>query len=176
MKKFLIVLALIVFAVITYLASEGLFRDAEISERLMPGYRVMGLTHTGPYEKIGDAYKRVGEVAAEQGIAAHMIGVYYDNPDEVPKDSLRALAGLIVSSGDSLKLAALPEFSALAIPKGNAVVATFETDGMVSMIIGAMKCYPALTTYVGNSDKAAQISYVYEVYEEGYTNYVMQFE
>ena len=103
-----------------------------------------------------------------------MIGVYFDNPNEVVEDSLRSLAGIIVSEEDSAKLSVLSNLTFLTIPAGNAAVSNFETDGMVSMIIGAMKSYPTLTEYVAEKGLAEQVNFVYEVYGEGKTEYVMQ--
>ena len=42
------------------------------------------------------------------------------------------------------------------------------------MIIGAMKSYPELTEYVTAKGVAEDVVFVYEVYEEGKTEYVMQ--
>lgn len=175
MKKLLVVIALVVFVAIIYLANQGLFSSANIVEGEMPGYRVMGVEHRGPYEKIGPAFERISTIAKEKGIEAHMIGVYFDNPNMVAEDSLKSLAGIIVSVEDSLVLASLPELKPLIIPSGHAAISTFETDGMVSMIIGAMKSYPKLTEYVAGLNRGEDVKFVYEVYGEGQTQYVMQF-
>jgi hypothetical protein len=135
---------------------------------------LLGVEHVGPYEKIGDAFERVHIIADENGVNVHTIGVYFDNPNEVSQDSLRSLAGLIVSEADSMKLSAVPGLKMLSIPPGNAAASTFETGGMVSMIIGAMKSYPELTEYVTAKGVAEDVVFVYEVYEEGKTEYVMQ--
>jgi hypothetical protein len=174
MKKVLIALLLLVFAVFVYLITQGLMQHVHVEQRAMPGYRIVGIEHVGPYEKIGDAFNRVHDFADKNGVAVHMIGVYFDNPNEVPQDSLRSLAGLIVSEADSIKLSAVPGLKMLSIPPGNAAASTFETGGMVSMIIGAMKSYPELTEYVTSKGVAEDVVFVYEVYGEGKTDYVMQ--
>lgn len=174
MKKVLIALLLIVFVAFVYLLTQGLMQHVHVEQRMMPGYRIVGIEHRGPYEKIGDAFERVHKVADENGVAVQMIGVYFDNPNEVSQDSLRSLAGLIVSEADSIKLSAVPGLKMLSIPPGNAAASTFETGGMVSMIIGAMKSYPELTEYVTSKGVAEDVVFVYEVYGEGKTDYVMQ--
>jgi hypothetical protein len=73
-----------------------------------------------------------------------------------------------------MKLSAVPGLKTLSIPPGNAAASTFETGGMVSMIIGAMKSYPELTEYVTAKGVSENVVFVYEVYEEGKTEYVMQ--
>lgn len=174
MKKLLIALLIFISLVAIYLSTQGAFRDIVIEQRVMPGFRVVGVQHRGAYEKIGDAFSRAHKIADENGVAVKMIGVYFDNPNEVAEDSLRSLAGLIVSEEDSAKLSVLPNMVALHIPAGNAAVSNFETGGMVSMIIGAMKSYPKLTEYVVAKGIANDVAFVYEVYGEGKTEYVMQ--
>lgn len=174
MKKILIVLVLLISLGFIYLISQGLFQYVEIEQRSMPGYRVAGINHLGPYEKIGDAFNQIHKIADEQGVPEKMIGVYFDNPNEVAADSLRSMAGIIVSESDSIKLSSLSNLTFLSIPAGEAAVSNFETGGMVSMIIGAMKSYPKLTEYVEAKGIAEQVSFVYEVYGEGKTEYVMQ--
>jgi len=100
--------------------------------------------------------------------------VYLDNPETVAKDSLHALAGIIVSEADSVKLSNIPGLKMLSIPPGNAAASTFETGGKVSMIIVAMKTYPELTEHVTAKVIAEDVVFVYEVYGEGKTEYVMQ--
>jgi effector-binding domain-containing protein len=174
MKKLLLVLLAIAVLIVAYLTYSGLFTSVEVTMKQMPGYRVMGIQHTGPYEKIGDAFERVHAIAHEHGVQVHMIGVYFDNPNETPEAELRSLAGLVVSSEDSLMLANVEGITALTIPSGSAAVSSFKTSGMVSMIIGAVKSYPALTEYVADKKVAEQVNFVYEVYGEGHTDYVMQ--
>jgi hypothetical protein len=174
MKKILIALLALVLIAFVYLLTQGLMQRVHVEQRTMPGYRIVGVEHVGPYEKIGDSFERVHKIADENGVNVHMIGVYFDNPNEVSQDSLRSLAGLIVSEADSMKLSAVPGLKMLSIPPGNAAASTFETGGMVSMIIGAMKSYPELTEYVMAKGVAEDVVFVYEVYEEGKTEYVMQ--
>ncbi len=174
MKKVLITILVLVLVAFVYLLTQGLMQGVHVEQRMMPGYRVMGIEHRGPYEKIGDAFERLHKIADENGVNVQMIGVYFDNPNEVPKDSLRSLAGLIVSEADSVRLSAVLGLKMLSIPPGNAAASTFETGGMVSMIIGAMKSYPKLTEYVEAKGIAEQVNFVYEVYGEGKTEYVMQ--
>jgi hypothetical protein len=175
MKKILILFAFVALVIFVYLVNEGLLSDVQIIDRAMPGYRVVGLEHLGPYNKIGDSFRSVQKIAEEQGVPVKMIGVYFDNPDVVEEDSLQSLAGLVVSESDSAKLSSLPNLRGLYIPPGSAVVCSFATDGVVSMILGAMKSYPKLTEYVTAANKANDIEYVYEVYGEDQTEYVMQF-
>jgi DNA gyrase inhibitor GyrI len=175
MKKLLVVIVFILLVGILYLSMNGVFRAVEIREDVMPGYRIMGIEHRGRYEKIGGAFERIRQLSDSSGVPLKMIGIYYDNPEKVQDDSLRSVAGLIVSTEDSARLAAKGGLVAITIPSGPAAVVDFNTEGKVSMIIGAMKAYPALTKYMETSSKAESIQFVYEVYGEKSTRYVMQY-
>jgi effector-binding domain-containing protein len=174
MKKILYILLFAAVAILFYLVYAGLFKSVEVKIQNMPGYRVMGIQHVGAYEKIGDAFNRIHAIADEKGVAVTMIGVYFDNPKNTPETELNSLAGLVVSVEDSLKLVGIEGMTALNIPPGTAAVSTFETSGMVSMIIGAIKSYPALTQFVEAQNIAERVNFVYEVYGDGSTEYVMQ--
>ena len=174
MKRVLIALLIVISLVFVYLSTQGLFQRVVVEQRVMPGYRVAGIQHKGPYEKIGETFNQIHKVADEQGVPVKMIGVYFDNPNEVAPDSLRSMAGIIVSESDSVKLSALSNMTFLSIPAGEAAVANFETGGMVSMIIGAMKSYPKLTEYVESNGIAERVNFVYELYGEGKTEYIIQ--
>ena len=175
MKKFLIVVVFILLVAVLYLAMNGAFSSIVVKEDSMPGYRIVGIEHRGPYEKIGDSFNRIHELADSYGVPVKMIGVYFDNPEKVPSDSLRSIAGIIVSENDSVKLSREGSIVNFSIPPGTAAVTDFTTEGKIAMIIGAMKSYPALTKYMEASGKADSIQFVYEVYSEKSTRYVMQY-
>lgn len=175
MRRFLIVVVFILLVALLYLAMNGVFTSVEVKEDKMPGFRIVGLEHRGPYEKIGDSFNQIHQLADSCGVPIKMIGIYFDNPEKVPSDSLRSIAGIIVSENDSLKLSRLGGIVHFSIPPGPAAVADFNTEGKIAMIIGAMKAYPALTNYMEASGKADSIQFVYEVYSEKSTRYVMQY-
>jgi AraC family transcriptional regulator len=71
-----------------------------------PAQRVAALSHHGPYNQIGEAFARLGEVAGSAGWLARpgfaMVAVYYDDPESVAPDELRSDAGLVVPAGIAL--------------------------------------------------------------------------
>ncbi|MFM7233524.1 MAG: GyrI-like domain-containing protein [Flavobacteriales bacterium] len=176
MKKFLVVALFLVLVTVLYLAMNGLFSSAEVNEVDMPGYRIAGIEHRGPYEEIGAAFERIHQLADSCGIPAKLIGVYFDDPSTMESDSLRSIAGVIVSEQDSAKLSAVSGVVTMSIPAGPAAAVDFKTEGKLAMIIGAMKSYPTLTKHMVSSGKAEKIQYVYEVYNESSTRYVMQYK
>lgn len=94
-------------------------RDAEIANSLtkgksamhvdfknLPELRVAAVHHTGPYNRISEAFGKLGDIAGPAGLirppATEMLAVYYDDPESTPVDQLRSDAGLTVPSGVAL--------------------------------------------------------------------------
>jgi AraC family transcriptional regulator len=81
--------------------SGGQTMDVEIKE--MPELRTAGVRHVGPYNQIGLAFGRLGEIAGPAGLfgqpGAAMIGIYHDDPETVPKDQLQSDAAITVPDG-----------------------------------------------------------------------------
>jgi AraC family transcriptional regulator len=63
--------------------------------------RLAAVRHTGPYNKIGPAFRELGKIAAPAGLFrnpdARMVGVYHDDPNTTEADKLRSAAGVIIS-------------------------------------------------------------------------------
>lgn len=88
--------------------------QVEISE--LPGFRVAGVRHVGPYNRIGEAFGRLGAVAGPVGLMAGgpMVGVYHDDPESTPEAELRSDAGVVVSTDAPIP----PELEELVLPAG----------------------------------------------------------
>lgn len=177
MKKVLIVLGALVVILVAFLAYQGAFAKVTVAESTSPGYLVVGVDHTGPYEDIGPAFERVSGVCKDLGMKNYrMMGIYFDHPDSVAKEKLRSYAGVILSNPtDTMKFLSKEGFHTYSIPPGNCIATELKTSGMVSMIIAAMKAYPALSKDYSEKYSGRTVTQVYEVYEEGYTRFVMQF-
>ncbi|MDJ1158492.1 GyrI-like domain-containing protein [Chelatococcus sp. SYSU_G07232] len=63
----------------------------------MPPLRLAVIRHVGSYAEVGPAFDRILAWATGRGMAhPTAVGVYYDNPAEVPVAALRADAGVVV--------------------------------------------------------------------------------
>lgn len=65
-----------------------------------PGRRLALVDHIGPYIEISQAFDTAETSVMARGLGDHlrgMIGLYYDDPDNVPADKLRSAAGFIVT-------------------------------------------------------------------------------
>lgn len=77
----------------------GTVMNVEIKE--MPSLRVATVEHRGPYNRISQAFARLGERAAAAnlfGPEAMMLGIYHDDPETVPAAELRSEAAMVVSA------------------------------------------------------------------------------
>jgi AraC family transcriptional regulator len=71
--------------------------QVEITSR--PELRVAALRHDGPYERIPEAFARLGPIAGKAGLiggAASMIAIYHDDPEVTPAEKLRSDAGVTI--------------------------------------------------------------------------------
>jgi AraC family transcriptional regulator len=68
--------------------------------REMPERRVGTVRHVGPYDRIGQAFARLGAIAGPAGLLqapeSAMIAIYHDDPEATPPDQLRSDAGIAV--------------------------------------------------------------------------------
>ena len=78
--------------------------DVQVIDR--PALRVGALRHTGPYQQIGEVFRRLGDIAGGAGLFQHpgaaMLAVYHDDPDSTPPDRLRSDAAIAVAEGVAL--------------------------------------------------------------------------
>jgi len=65
----------------------------------MPSLRVATVHHMGPYNRISDAFQRLGGIAGPAGLLrgdAMMLAIYYDDPETTPAEQLHSDAGVTV--------------------------------------------------------------------------------
>jgi len=75
----------------------------ELTTKTLPAMRLAAVLHTGAYNQIGPAFRRLGSIAAPAGLFAHpgamMLGVYKDDPQTTPVGQLRSAAGVVIPDG-----------------------------------------------------------------------------
>jgi len=78
--------------------------DVQVIER--PALRVGALRHNGPYQEIGQTFRRLADIAGGAGLFQHpgaaMLAIYYDDPESTPPDRLRSDAAVAVAEGLAL--------------------------------------------------------------------------
>ncbi len=71
--------------------------QVEITDR--PDLRVAAVQHVGAYNRISEAFGRLGAIAGQAGLFgsdASMIAIFHDDPEMTPEDKLRSDAGITV--------------------------------------------------------------------------------
>jgi AraC family transcriptional regulator len=95
--------------------------DVDIKE--MPVMRVATTPHVGPYNRIAEAFARLGEVARGNDLLRHasaMLAIYHDDPDTTPSAELHSQAALVVSPEAKLP----PELGEQELPAGRYATTT----------------------------------------------------
>jgi hypothetical protein len=172
MKKVLWVVLVLVAIVYAFLISQGLYRTVEVQQGEQGGFILVGVDHVGPYMEIGNAFAEVQAKFPDGEFA----GIYYDNPDLVPDDSLRSFAGVKVTATEGLEaIASDPRFRLAEIEKGPALYTDWSGgSGAISMILGTMKAYPALKEACVETGLCTESSIAFEEYSDAGTRYVMK--
>ncbi len=95
------------------------------------------------------------------------VGIYYDNPQQVETSKLRSEIGCFLDSPvDSIQMAKISEkFRIKEIAKGQYLTTEFPNKGMLSIIVGIIKVYPAMTKFMEENGYKDQ-SPVTEIYDE----------
>ena len=69
----------------------------------MPELRVATVHHVGPYQRISEAFQRLGALAGQGGLLGSpemaMLAIYYDDPETTPADQLQSDAAVTVPEG-----------------------------------------------------------------------------
>ena len=173
MKKILWIVLALVALVFGFLTSQGLYRTVEVQQGEQGGFILVGVDHVGPYMEIGGAFAKVKAQFPDGKLA----GIYYHNPEFVPEDSLRSFAGVKVSATEGLEaIAAYPEFRLVEIEKGPALYTQWSGgSGLVSIILGTMKAYPALKAACEETGLCTENSIAFEEYSDAGTRYVITY-
>jgi AraC family transcriptional regulator len=82
-----------------------------------PQMRAAALHHVGPYNRIGEAFARLGELAGRAGLfrpGATMIAIYHDDPETTSAADLRSDAGVTVDGSTKIPVG----LTELVIPAG----------------------------------------------------------
>lgn len=77
----------------------GPVMDVIIKE--LPELRVVTVRHIGPYNRISEAFARLGELAGPAGLieaSPTMLAIYHDDVETTPVAELRSDAGLVISN------------------------------------------------------------------------------
>ncbi|MFH1369091.1 MAG: GyrI-like domain-containing protein [Elusimicrobiota bacterium] len=163
LKYFLGALVLIGLGVVLFLGYAGFFHNVAVTEGVAGPYTLVYQKASGPYQNCAKPMDEVYKWLKDNKIeTAKGFGIYFDNPQTVPQDKLRYIAGCIVD--DKTKLKGLKtDFIIKNFKATKSVIAVFPFKNTMSIIAGVMKVYPAITKYAAG--KKLPPNAVMEIYD-----------
>lgn len=152
LKIILATLLGIVFAVPAWF---GMFRPMKMRIEYLGGEQIIFREIKGDYRQSAAVMDEVYEwlrnhhkIETRRGF-----GLYYDNPQKVPVNKLRALAGCIIEPADTAKL---PEdfenMKSGNLPLQRFIVTEFPYKNKMSVVFSIIKVYPSLRNYAKAND------------------------
>jgi len=136
-----------------------------VTEAKMGPYLFVYEEYTGPYMNTGKVFDKVYNAVKSDGIETEKgLGIYFDNPSQVPAEKLRSQCGLVIEEKDLGKFAAVSKkYKSKKINASNSIVAEFPIRNALSYAFGPMKAYPALMKYAQKKGYAP--AEAYELYD-----------
>ncbi|MEW6516243.1 MAG: GyrI-like domain-containing protein [candidate division FCPU426 bacterium] len=150
MKKIIAIIgaavAVLLLGLAGFLGYLGLFSPVPVNEREMGPYTVVFESFVGPYAQTGGVFSRLYENLKADGIETEDgIGLYYDDPRQVPAAQLRSDCACVLTPEQMVKAQALgTKYRFKTIEKSACLVAEFPIRLPMSYMIAPMKTYPAL--------------------------------
>lgn len=155
-----------VFASVTYY---GAFTQVTVQEKEVGPYLFAYQKHSGEYGKIAEVIGTVCEAVSREtgglsGANITGIGIYYDDPKTVAKESLRSVGGcLLLNPKQEIVDKLTTQFRVAGLPRMLAVTSEFPFKGTLSIFLGIAKVYPKLMSYI--TEKQYQASPIVEIYD-----------
>ncbi|MBN2280996.1 MAG: GyrI-like domain-containing protein [Candidatus Marinimicrobia bacterium] len=150
MKITLLVIIFILFIMLIFLTTNGLFFKPEIKIKLMGPFKFVYRDHIGPYRETGKIQNEIyAYLLADQKIETFKgIGIYYDNPKNVPPEQLRSKVGCIIEPKDDIPTTSLSnDFKMMTLEKQEMIYAEFPFKSKIAIMLGIMKVYPLMQNY-----------------------------
>ena len=172
MKKILYVLLFLILSFIGWLAYMGLVNTVEVIDGREGGYELAGIFHHGSYGNIGATFEEMVEIADENGFDVYnMVSIYYNNPNDVPEDSLLTFVGVVCRDSLEIEALNLEGISHITLPEGDAVYSDFVYRNKISYAIGPIVNYPVL--FEASTEKGWDPMIGFEFFKRDYTRYVL---
>ncbi|MFP4619295.1 MAG: GyrI-like domain-containing protein [Spirochaetaceae bacterium] len=160
--------AVLVLIVFLFLLRYGGFSPIRFGKGHAGGETVVYEEGRGDYRKSGELmdsiYQRLIETESIETFRG--FGIFYDNPKNVPADTLRYEAGCILEEPSEATVKRLEsDFQVKTIEPRECITAVFPYRGKPSVFLGTIRVYPALSRYIRdhNLPEAAPIMEIYDV-------------
>ncbi|MBM9579316.1 GyrI-like domain-containing protein [Leptospira sp. 201903070] len=144
MRIFGISVLVLIFGLTGFLFYMGAFDRVQVQEEKLGPFSVLSHERIGDYRNVGLSYEILQRELPPKGIQNFkLFGIYFDNPNVVPKEKLRSEVGVILAE----PLSKVPEGLSIdlklrTIPEKKYVFAEFPLKNFLSIFLGIYKVYP----------------------------------
>ena len=170
MKKAFQILGIILLALLLLVAvilvHAGLFEPVIAMEKKIDSYTLVYQDHIGSYYKVKPAMDEVYHGLLRMGIETYRgAGVFYDDPQKVPKNKLRSKVGSILEEKDLDKIDKIKNsFNVKEIPASKSIVVEFPIRNMLSYMIAPAKVYKEVNM-LWQQQSYPEYKYAVEIYD-----------
>jgi hypothetical protein len=156
-------LGILVLVFIGFWAYMGMFSSLAVVEKEMGPYTLVYESFTGDYKDT--VFDRVNKALLKEGITAiDGIGIYHDDPAQVPAGQRRSDCAMVLPEKDLGRVPELQQrYKIMVLEKKMSLAAVFPVKNSLSYMLGPMKGYKALTGYAGT--KGYKLTEPYEYYD-----------
>lgn len=156
MWKLIGLIAIIAVVILLLVANHyHVFHRPKVVEEVIGPMKIIYTTHIGSYHEAFHHCSPILDkaVGAPEGSCCmgktKFLGIFYDNPQMVPKEQCRSVIGRVVDDDFELKNDVDEKVKVAKIEPGKSIVIHYPFNSMLSIIVAVMKCYPALIKYYG---------------------------
>lgn len=157
LKIILIAVAIVVVLILSFLMYYGAFHKVTVVTATFDECWFVYKACKGPYAqtaKVSDSIYYVllnnDRIETYKGMC-----IFYDNPKETEPEQCRSLIGCVLEAKDLSTISNLQEkYQVRKLEKGTAFSTTFPYKGKLSVILGVMKVYPTLFTFMKDKGRA----------------------
>ncbi len=184
MKKLGIIFSILILSLGILWSYLGGFTKMVVDEQELGPFYYMYKSHKGSYKKLGPLFQEMYALSKKIKFDTNKkIGVYYDDPEKIPAEQLRAEVGISLSPKEfetNKKDSNFDKFQFREIPKANYAHTTFPFKNHLSIYVALSKAYPALEKYLkehhlhSDQEDKMQNSYAMEVYDPGLMHFTIK--
>jgi len=167
MKTVIIIIILIIVGLLTVYTWLGGFKKVQFSIQEAGGEVLVYESHIGDYKNVGKVIDKMyyALLNEEKVECFRGFGIYYDNPQKVEKEKLRADVGNILENPTPEVLTKLtPKYKIKTLDIQKYLVTEFPYKNQMSIIMGIMKVYPALNRCI-RENNLSEDGFVMEIYD-----------
>ena len=112
------------------------------------------------------------EIADSNGFETYsMVSIYFNNPEQVPTDSLLTFVGVVLKDSAEISALSLDGLTRVTLPEGYAVYSDFKYRNKMSYAVGPIVNYPKL--FEVSTAKGWDPVIGFEYFRKDYTRYVL---